>query len=152
MTRSELEKMRAGEWYSCIDPELERLRFLAREAVHEHNGLHPFERGGIGPALGALLGSCGRGDFVEAPFHCAYGRHIFLGDWVYLNAGCTIFWTRLPSASAEGRCWGRAFRSIAPTTIGICRREHVVRRSRGPSTSARMSGSAVPPLFFRASA
>lgn len=107
MTRSELEKMRAGEWYTCIDPELERLRFLAREAVHEHNGLHPSERGRIGPALGALLGSCGRDVFVEAPFHCAYGRHIFLGDGVYLNAGCTILDTaavRIGRRSMLGPC------------------------------------------------
>ena len=27
---------------------------------------------------------------IEAPFHCAYGINITLGDQVYLNAGCTI--------------------------------------------------------------
>ncbi|RWP27054.1 MAG: sugar O-acetyltransferase, partial [Mesorhizobium sp.] len=27
---------------------------------------------------------------IEAPFHCAYGFNLFLGDGVFLNAGCTI--------------------------------------------------------------
>ncbi|MGR3393812.1 maltose acetyltransferase domain-containing protein [Pseudooceanicola nanhaiensis] len=33
--------MQAGEWYSCLDPELESLRMVARRAVHEHRVLDP---------------------------------------------------------------------------------------------------------------
>jgi maltose O-acetyltransferase len=90
MTVSEREKMAAGEWYTCIDPELERLRARAREAAHEHNTLPPGQRGNMGAALAGLLAGVATDSFVEAPFHCAYGINIFMGAGVYLNAGCTI--------------------------------------------------------------
>ncbi len=90
MTTSERTKMSAGEWYTCLDPELEALRVVARDAVFEHNSLLPRQRGNIAPALRALLGGAGEGVRIEAPFHCAYGFNLFLGDGVFLNAGCTI--------------------------------------------------------------
>jgi maltose O-acetyltransferase len=90
MARTERQKMAAGAWYRCIDPELESLRQRARAAVHEHNTMAPGPRGSLAPGLAALLGSVGQGVFVEAPFHCAYGFNITLGDRVYLNAGCMI--------------------------------------------------------------
>lgn len=87
---TEREKMAAGEWYSCLDPELEDLRRTARRAVHAHNTADPDERGAMAPQLAALLGSAGRDAMIEAPFHCPYGFNIHLGDGAYLNAGCTI--------------------------------------------------------------
>ena len=90
MNVSEREKMAAGEWYTCIDPELEALRVVARDAVYEHNSMPPRERGNIGPALRRLLGQVGESARIEAPFHCAYGFNITLGDKVFRNAGCTI--------------------------------------------------------------
>jgi maltose O-acetyltransferase len=87
---SEREKMTAGEWYTCLDPELEDLRVAARDAVHEHNSMPPRERGNMGQALRRLLGGVGDAARIEAPFHCAYGFNIVLGDRVFLNAGCTI--------------------------------------------------------------
>ena len=68
MARTELERMLAGDWYTCIDDELEGLRHAARAAVHEHNTLDPERRGAIAPALRELLGDVGTGVFVEAPF------------------------------------------------------------------------------------
>ena len=90
MTRTERQKMAGGEWYCCLDAELEVLRQAARQAVHEHNSRPPAARGAVAPLLAGLLGGIGEGVFVEAPFHCAYGFNIRLGDGVYLNAGCTI--------------------------------------------------------------
>tara|TARA_R110002126_G_scaffold291787_2_gene458229 strand:+ start:1810 stop:2367 length:558 start_codon:yes stop_codon:yes gene_type:complete len=90
MVSSELEKMRAGHWYSCIDPELEALRDRARKAVHAHNTMAPQERGNMAPALKQLMASVGNDVYLEAPFHCAYGMNIILGNQVYFNAGCTI--------------------------------------------------------------
>lgn len=89
MARSELEKMRAGAWYSCIDPALEAMRDAARVACHAHRVQPPSVRR-IAPALNALFAEVGEGAFVEAPFHCAYGVHISLGRAVYINAGCVI--------------------------------------------------------------
>ncbi|RUX96312.1 MULTISPECIES: sugar O-acetyltransferase [unclassified Mesorhizobium] len=90
MAGSERAKMAAGQWYTCLDDELEALRVIARDAVFEHNSLPPRQRGNLGPGLKALLGKAGEGARIEAPFHCAYGFNIFLGDGVFLNAGCTI--------------------------------------------------------------
>nr|WP_199914775.1 sugar O-acetyltransferase [Pseudovibrio sp. Alg231-02] len=90
MMKTEREKMEAGEWYTCIDDELETLRQAAYHAVHEHRTLHPSKRGWISPALRALLGSSTDSTIIEAPFHCAYGINIHLGERVFLNTGCTI--------------------------------------------------------------
>ena len=90
MAGSERTKMAAGEWYTCLDAELEALRAAAGDAVFEHNSLPPRQRGNLGPALKLLLGGAGEGARIEAPFHCAYGFNIFLGDGAFLNAGCTI--------------------------------------------------------------
>lgn len=90
MSDSERAKMEAGEWYTCLDPELEALRVVARRAVFEHNTTPPDERGDIGPALRLLLPHVGEGARVEAPFHCAYGLNISLGSGTFVNAGCTI--------------------------------------------------------------
>jgi len=87
---SERDKMKAGEWYCCDDPELDRLRCTAREAVHAHNIAAPKDRGHVGAALATLMGGVPESTFLEAPFHCAYGINISLGSSVYLNAGCTI--------------------------------------------------------------
>ncbi|WP_104662493.1 sugar O-acetyltransferase [Ensifer adhaerens] len=90
MSGSERDKMAAGEWYSCLDDELDALRLTAREAVHQHNTMPPGERGNMAPALRALFGAVGDDVVIEAPFHCSYGINTSLGARVYLNAGCTI--------------------------------------------------------------
>jgi maltose O-acetyltransferase len=90
MAMTERDKMLAGQWYNCIDDELAVLRDTARAAIHQHNSLHPAERGAIGAQLGTIIGSIGLGAFIEAPFHCSYGFNIHLSDGVYLNTDCTL--------------------------------------------------------------
>ncbi len=86
----EREKMAAGEWYCCLDPELDALRDAARVACHAQNTTPPGERGAMAAGLRSLLGGVGEGAYLEAPFHCAYGFNLFLGESVYLNAGCVV--------------------------------------------------------------
>ncbi|NOD34121.1 sugar O-acetyltransferase [Ruegeria sp. HKCCD5849] len=92
---SEREKMQSGQWYCCLDPELDELRARARGAVHAHNTSPPDARGAMAPELRALLGQVGEDCFLEAPFHCAYGMNIHLGKRVYFNAGCVVLDTAL---------------------------------------------------------
>ncbi|NOC82644.1 sugar O-acetyltransferase [Ruegeria atlantica] len=87
---TERQKMEAGEWYCCLDPELDALRAEARRAVHAHNTCPPDARGAIAPELAALFAGVGRDCFLEAPFHCAYGINLSLGDRVFFNAGCVV--------------------------------------------------------------
>ncbi len=82
--------MAAGDWYTCLDPELEELRQTARRAVYAHNSCPPDDRGAMATELRALFAGIGQDCFIEAPFHCAYGLNLSLGDRVYFNAGCTI--------------------------------------------------------------
>ena len=85
-----LARMLSGQWYSCLDPDLEVLREKARAAVHQHRIMEPGARGACAPLLKQLIGTFGPDGYIEAPFHCAYGFNIHLADEVYLNAGCTI--------------------------------------------------------------
>lgn len=82
--------MEAGDWYCCIDPELDALRQQAAEAVFQHNSMPPAERGDLGAKLKELLAEAGPDCRIEAPFHCPYGINISLGANAYINAGCVI--------------------------------------------------------------
>ncbi|MEP5361623.1 MAG: sugar O-acetyltransferase [Nitratireductor sp.] len=105
MTSSERERMGSGDWYRCVDPELDDLRAAARAAVHAHNTAHPAVRGALAPALGALFGRLGDDVLIEAPFHCAYGFNLFVGDRVYFNTGCVILDTA-PVTIGAGTMFG----------------------------------------------
>ncbi|MEP3276536.1 MAG: sugar O-acetyltransferase [Stappiaceae bacterium] len=113
MMASEREKMASGEWYTCLDPELDALRQTAREAVHQHNTALPSERIRMGSLLAELVGSGADNAMIEAPFHCAYGFNIHLGSDVYLNAGCTILDTA-PVRIGAGTLIGPAVQIYCP--------------------------------------
>lgn len=88
--QSEREKMAAGDWYCCIDDELDEMRMSARRACHAHTMAAPDDRGNIAYDLQTLLGRADDSAIIEAQFHCAYGIYIHLGSNVYLNAGCVF--------------------------------------------------------------
>ncbi len=75
---SEREKMAAGEWYCCLDPELDALRDKARIAVHSHNTMPPAERGAMSPTLRALLGAAPK-PFWKHPSTAPTASMSFLG-------------------------------------------------------------------------
>ncbi len=86
--KSEKEKMLAGEAYNCLDETLAAERRQIKALLHSFNAAaEEVERLFI---LNHLLGSLGQNSFIEPPFHCTYGQHIFIGDQSYLNFGCTI--------------------------------------------------------------
>lgn len=87
---AELAEVADGRWYSCMTPELEALRETARQACWRHGTMDPARRGPCAPDLAELFAAIGDGVFIEAPFHAAYGRNLWLGDKVYMNAGCVI--------------------------------------------------------------
>ncbi len=102
---SERKKMQSGQWYCCLDPELDALRAQARRAVHAHNTCPPDTRGAMAPELQNLLRHVGKGCFLEAPFHCAYGLNIHLGNSVYFNTGCVVLDTA-PVRVGDGTMFG----------------------------------------------
>ncbi|WP_303480543.1 sugar O-acetyltransferase [Celeribacter halophilus] len=95
--RSERDKMRAGDWYCSLDPEIDAQRMKVFDAVHLHNSALPSERGNIHPALGALLGTAPDSARIEGQFHLLYGENLHLGEEAFLNVGCVV----LDSARVE---------------------------------------------------
>ncbi|KIC19156.1 sugar O-acetyltransferase [Leisingera sp. ANG-DT] len=105
MNKSERQKMQEGEWYCCLDSELSALRHQARVAVHQHNTALPDPAENLSPPLANLFTAAGENCLIEAPFHCAYGVNIRLGNNVYMNAGCTILDTA-PVSIGDGTMLG----------------------------------------------
>lgn len=112
MSKTERAKMESGEWYCCLDPELDALRARARRAVHAHNSQAPDARGAMATALRTLFAEAGEA-FIEAPFHCAYGMNISLGRGVYLNSGCVILDTA-PVRIGNGTMLGPSVQIYCP--------------------------------------
>jgi maltose O-acetyltransferase len=80
--------MLAGETYNCLDPDLETERRNVKQLIRLYNLTEAaLERQSI---LARLLGHLGHDTIIESPFHCVYGRNIYLGNHVYLNVQCTI--------------------------------------------------------------
>jgi maltose O-acetyltransferase len=88
-SKTEREKMLAGESYNGLDPDLEAERQKTKELLRRYNLTEAVpERQTI---LQQLLGQIGQNSFIEPPFYCSYGQNIHIGDRVYLNFLCTIF-------------------------------------------------------------
>lgn len=88
LSKSEKEKMLAGERYNCLDPELEAERQQTKQLLRRYNLTETEqERQAL---FRYLLGEIGSHSVIEPPFYCSYGRNIYLGDHVYLNFSCTI--------------------------------------------------------------
>jgi len=87
-SRTEKEKMLAGEIYNILDPELDTERRRIKHLLRLYNSAESErERQTV---LGQVLGSIGQDSMVESPFYCVYGCNIHIGDHVYLNIRCTI--------------------------------------------------------------
>lgn len=87
-TRTEKEKMLAGEIYNCLDADLEAERQIAKKTLRRYNASEdPSERQSI---LQQLLGQGGENSIIWPPFYCVYGKNIYLGEHVFLNVLCTI--------------------------------------------------------------
>lgn len=86
--KSEREKMLAGELYYFLDPEINAIREAKEAIMARYNSAATAEE--RRRLLPELVGRVGAGTIIEAPFYCSYGKHIELGDHVYLNFACTI--------------------------------------------------------------
>jgi len=87
-TRTEKEKMLAGERYNFIDPELEAERQNAKRLMQIYNRTEDTpERDAI---LRQMLGAVGQNVIVWPPFYFTYGKNTHLGDYVFFNYMCVI--------------------------------------------------------------
>ena len=87
---TERDKMLGGELYDPYDPALSANRRTARDLTFAFNQTRDADRAERHRLLSELLGTAGDGVWIEPPFHCDYGKHIRLGEKVFLNFGCVL--------------------------------------------------------------
>jgi maltose O-acetyltransferase len=86
----QLERIRSGQMYNDLTPELVSAREEAVLLTNEYNGSFPrsaVEREAI---LKRLLGSVGSPVHFEPTFRCEFGRHIDIGNNFYANFDCVM--------------------------------------------------------------
>ncbi len=88
--KTEREKMLAGELYVAADAELFALSQRGRMLMQRFNQLPPDQIDERRALIREWLGAAGANVWIEPPFFCDYGPHIFLGDNVYFNTNCVI--------------------------------------------------------------
>ena len=150
MSKTEKQKMLAGELYHPGDPELAADQAANKTWMVRYNGslaLPVSERHAL---LSERFGHVGTGVVVRPPFFCDYGYNISLGNEVFLNFNCVIL-DIARSASAIAPKLDLRRRSMPPTTRATLKRAAAASNSDDRSGSAVMSGSAAGPSFCPAS-
>jgi maltose O-acetyltransferase len=90
VTRSEKDKMLAGEMYDPAAPELQADLAATHRWLARYNAaldMDPAERHAL---LAERFAAVGEGAVIRPPFHCDYGYNISLGAGVFLNFNCVI--------------------------------------------------------------
>ncbi len=90
MSKTEKEKMLAGELYSGADPQLVAERLRARELCRALAELAPQAPEAERAELLTQLFGAATDATITPPFFCDYGRHIELGEGVYFNFNCVL--------------------------------------------------------------
>lgn len=80
------EKMHTGELYLPGDEEIVKEQVVYQDKLYEYNLTKPSETEKRAAMLKEMLGSCGKGVYIEAPFYANFGGHnCHFGDMVYAN-------------------------------------------------------------------
>ena len=84
-TRSEKEKMIAGEMYNAFTPELMAERMKCRELMHDYNLTRPNEEKKRDEMIRSLFGQFGTNSVIERPLLCDYGYNVYWGKNSFAN-------------------------------------------------------------------
>jgi maltose O-acetyltransferase len=90
MTRTERDKMLAGDLYDAGAPELQADAAAAYEWLARYNAAFGTPISERRELLLERLAAVGEGAVIRPPFHCDYGFNISLGAGVFLNFNCVI--------------------------------------------------------------
>lgn len=82
--------MLGGEPYNTRDPELLSLAHRARRLLAEFAAAPSTDGEKRQGVLAELLGGVGDGVWIEPPFFCDYGKHVFLGENTFVNVNCVF--------------------------------------------------------------
>lgn len=86
-TRTQRERMLAGDLYLADDPELARDSLRAMRLTWEFNRSAPDDPDERRRILRELLGALGDGSEIRPPFHCDYGYNLRVGARTFVNFG-----------------------------------------------------------------
>jgi maltose O-acetyltransferase len=86
-SRSQRERMVAGDLYLADDPQLVQESRRAEALTKEYNESSPFDPARRMRILGDLLGSIGEETEIRPPFYCDYGFNIHIGARTFVNFG-----------------------------------------------------------------
>ena len=89
-TRTEKEKMLAGEMYNAFGPELSGERMACRELIYDYNRTRATEGEKRTEILHKLFGKFGANAVIETPFICDYGSNIYWGENSFANFNLVI--------------------------------------------------------------
>jgi maltose O-acetyltransferase len=90
MTRTEKDKMLAGELYNADAPELQAEMAITYAWLARYNAAPGALASDLRELLLERLATVGEGAMIRPPFHCDYGFNISLGSNVFLNFNCVI--------------------------------------------------------------
>ena len=82
--------MLSSELYDASDSELVSMRNKARALITRYNQTPYTDHSSLRNILEELLGSIGRKVDIQAPFFVDYGKHVFIGNNVFMNFNCII--------------------------------------------------------------
>lgn len=88
-TRTQRERMLAGDPYTADDPELREAVAAARARAARYAAAHAADPATAGAVLRELLGSVGPGVEVLPPLYVDYGIHVTIGEGTFINYGLT---------------------------------------------------------------
>lgn len=90
MTRTEKDKMLAGEPYDASAPEVRADSEATHRWLARYNASLAMTASGRRALLLERLAEVGEGAVVLPPFHCDYGFNIRLGAGAFLNFNCVV--------------------------------------------------------------
>ena len=90
MTRTEREKMLAGELYDASAPEIQAELRATHRWLARYNATLDMDPSDRRKLLLERFAAVGEGAVIRPPFHCEYGFNISLGAGVFLNFNCVI--------------------------------------------------------------
>jgi len=82
---SEKENMLAGLHYNSRDPELIERYYLVRKLLVKLNNSSPIDPEQRNELFTSLLGKIGDNVWIETPFFCDYGEHIYIHEGTFIN-------------------------------------------------------------------
>lgn len=86
----EWEKLQKGFLYYDLADELFERRLAAKELFRKYNRTDDRQMEYRSHLMAEMFHEVGTGVLIEPMFQCEFGTNISIGDYVYINFGCTI--------------------------------------------------------------